>query len=137
MNISIEVTSGDHILISSGTLLTSNGDPVRMTVVICDEHTVSVELHFHPDLHHEGLSLVRDLTDDGTTQEWHIYDSANGDSGRNVSPVPIVSYDDNGIIKSIYLQLHTIRLQNDGPDKVEYALWSGFAPNILISNAFI
>ncbi len=125
MNISIQVTTGDFTLISSGTLLTVNGDPIRMTAMVCDEQTMSVELHFHPDRHHEGRSLVRNLSEDGATQEWHIYDSANGDSGRTISPVPVVSYDDNGIIKSIYLQLHTTRLQDDGPVKVEYAWWSG------------
>jgi hypothetical protein len=43
MNISIQVTTGDFTLISSGTLLTVNGDPIRMTAVVCDEQTVSVE----------------------------------------------------------------------------------------------
>jgi hypothetical protein len=83
------------------------------------------KLHFHPDRHHEGRSLVRDLSDDGTTQEWHIYDSENGESGRTISPVPVMSYEDEGIMKSIYLQLHTTRLQDDGPVKVQYTWWSG------------
>jgi hypothetical protein len=125
MNISIQVQSGDYTLISSGALLTINGAPVTMTVVACDEQLISVELHFHPDRHHEGRSLVRNFSEDGTIQQWHIYDSTNGESGRTASPAPVMSYEDEGIMKSIYLQLHTTRLQADGPVKVEYVWWSG------------
>jgi hypothetical protein len=125
MSISIEVTSGDYTLISSGTLLTINGDPVRMTIIAFDEQLAAVELIFHAGRHHEGRSLVRHISEDGTIHQWHIFDSANGDSGRTVSPVPILSYEDEGIMKSIYLQLHTTRLQDDGPIKVEYTWWSG------------
>jgi len=63
ISISIEVTSDDYSLISSGTLLTINREPVCMTIIDFDERLVSVELHFHPDRHHEGRSLVRQISE--------------------------------------------------------------------------
>ena len=137
LDISFLISTANLTLISSGSMMTIKDEPVRMSISINGTKTKSVELHFHAKIHPEGLSLDRQHSADSSVETWHIYDSNNGVSGRTVSPVPVVSYDDNGIIKSIYLQLHTTRLQDDGPVKIEYAWWSGVAPNIMISNAFI
>lgn len=61
-----------------------------MNVWIDDEKTVCVLLYIHSEHHSEGKSMVRHISEDGTIDEWHIYESEDGESGLTPDPVPIM-----------------------------------------------
>lgn len=124
MEISIDITTSDLTLITSGTFMTIDEKPIQMEVLFDGERTVSVVILFHHELHPSGKSVVRNVSKDRTIDEWHIYDSVDGESERTVAPVPVVFYEDDLVTMAIYLQLHTQRL-SDGSVKVDYAWWDG------------
>ena len=125
MEIAIEISSADLTLISCGSFLTIDDSPVKMDVIINEATTVSVMIIFHRESHPAGKSLTRKASEDGTLDEWHIYDSVVGELSNTIAPVPVIFYDDEGGAPlAIYLQLHTQRLPN-GPVKVDYAWWDG------------
>jgi hypothetical protein len=126
MNITIETTSAGLTLISSGFFMTIGDEPIRMSVIISGDKTITVVLYFHPEFHPGGRCLERKISDDETIDEWHIYENPAGESALTGSPVSIMGYEGTGgEAKLICLQLHSTRLPNDGPVKVDYAWWVG------------
>lgn len=109
MTIAISIESDTLQLITSGFLFAKPNQPTKMTIYIDDEKTLSVSLYIHSELHSEGENMVRHISEDGTVDEWHIYDSDDGDSKLTPEPVSVVCYEYDGIIKTIYLQLQTTK----------------------------
>ena len=114
MPINFIVETGEYRLISSGTLMTIDNQPILMTVALAEERTVCVKLHFHAEKHPEGKNMLRRVSEDGTVDEWDIYESDDGDFGWTVKPVPILCYEDGDVMKTLYLQLHTQKVSVDG-----------------------
>ena len=69
--------------------------------------------------------MLRRVSEDGTVDEWDIYESDDGDYGWTVRPVPIICYEDGDRMKTLFLQLHTQKVSVDGTVKVEYAWFEG------------
>jgi len=126
MTVSISIESNNLQLISSGFLFAKLNKPVKMSIFIDDEKTLSVSLYIHSELHSEGENMVRHISEDGTTDEWHIYESEDGESKFTPEPVSVVCYEFDGIIKTIYLQVQTTKLR-DGLYEVKYVWWEGNA----------
>lgn len=125
MDIQITVETGGYQVISSGTLMTIENQPIVMTAVISEEQTVSVAVYFHQGKHPEGKGLVRGISIDGTVDEWHIYESDSEDGSQMIHPVPIIQYEEDGEVLTLYLQVHTQKLSPDGTFKFDYCLLEG------------
>jgi len=125
MDIQITVETGGYQVISSGTLMTIENQPIVMTAVIAEEQSVSVAVYFHQEKHPEGKGLVRGISIDGTVDEWHIYESDSGDGTQMIHPVPIIQYEEDGEVLTLYLQVHTQKLSPDGTFKFDYCLLEG------------
>ena len=125
MDIQISVETGRYRLISSGTLLTIDDQPVLMTVEIDEEESASVLLIFHHKKHPDGKSLVRSISIDGTVDEWHIYESADGDCSWLIQPEPIVQYQDAEEQLTLYLQIHLNKIATDGTIKLDFCWLEG------------
>lgn len=124
MEILIEISTAGLALISSGAFMTVDDTPVKMDVLIDDERAFSVMLLFHHEPHPSGKTISHKMSDDRTLDEWHIYDSPDGEPEACIAPVPVVLYTDDCTPMALYLQLHTRRLPN-GPVLVDYAWWDG------------
>jgi hypothetical protein len=125
MDIQITVETGGYQVLSSGTLMTIENQPIVMTAVISEEQTVSVALYLHQEKHPAGKGLVRGISIDGTVDEWHIYESDDGDGGQTISPVPIIQYEVDDEVLTLYLQVHTQKLSPEGTFKFDYCLLEG------------
>lgn len=131
MDINIVVETAGYRLISSGTLLTCDSEPIRMTVEIAGEKTVNVQLHFHPEKHPDGKSLLRQISEDRTEDNWHIYESIDGECGRTIAPVPVICYQDREEMKTLYLQILTQKVSEDGTVKVDYSWFETITDNLV------
>lgn len=125
MDIQITVETGGYEVISSGTLMTIEKQPILMTAVIAEEQTVSVAVYFHQEKNPEGKDLVRGISIDGTVDEWHIYESDSEDGSQMIHPVPLIQYEADGEVLTLYLQAHTQKLSPDGTFKFDYCLLEG------------
>jgi len=125
MDINFIVETSGYRLISSGTLMTCDNEPILMTVVLAGEKTICVKLHFHAEKHLDGKSMVRHVSEEGTVDEWDIYESDDGDYGWTVKPVAIICYEEDALLKTLYLQLHSQKVSVDGTVKAEYAWFEG------------
>ena len=90
MYINVTVETSGYRLISSGTLMTCDNEPILMTVGIAGEKTMCVKLQFHREALPDGKSMLRRVSEDGTVDDWDIYESDDGDYGWTVRPVPIL-----------------------------------------------
>ena len=124
MEIAIDITTADLSLITSGSFMTIGEKPIQMDVLVDNETTVSVLIVFHKELHPSGKSIIRSGSADGTVDEWHIYKSADVDYGHTATPIPVMFYEEEGVSKAIYLQLHTTILPA-GPLQIDFAWWDG------------
>lgn len=125
MDIQISVETGRYRLISSGTLFTMEDQPVLMTVEIDEVESASVLLIFHRKSHPEGKRLVRSVSIDGTVDEWHIYESVDGDFGWLIKPEPIIQYQDEEEQLTLYLQIHINKIATDGTIKLDFCWLEG------------
>ena len=125
MEINVTVETGEYRLITSGTLITCDNEPICMTVEIAEEKTICVVLHFHQEKHPEGKSIERCIAEDGTVDDWYIYESDNGEYGRTVRPVPVICFQDDDEMKTLFLQIHTQKLSAEGRVKLEYCWFEG------------
>jgi len=74
--------------------MTFDSEPILMTVVIAGEKTACVKLNFRAAKHPDGKSMLRRVSEDGTVDDWDIYESDDGDYGWTVKPVSILRYED-------------------------------------------
>lgn len=125
MEIEFNVEAGGYRLLSSGSLLSSVNQPLLMTVDIDGNQAVSVALHFHAEKHKEGKGLVRGLSIDGTVDEWHLYGSETGANVHLTEPVPILHYEEGAEVLTLYLQIHTQKVSEDGTMKVDFCWLEG------------
>lgn len=117
------ISSGKLDLVSSGIFITIGEEPVNMRVMIGGEPTVTVVLHFHRGTQTLGRPMERKVSPDGAFDEWHIYDSYEGEAGHTRAPVPVIVFKEKDELKELFLQLCVYRLP-DGQTRVEYAWWS-------------
>ena len=120
----ITIVTAGFTLLSSGTMLAIDQEPIQMNLSLDRSILLSVELHFLAEYHPGGRSMERYQSKDGSVEKWHIFDSINGESGHTISPVPVISYVDEGVLKTVCLQLHTTKLSS-GSIKIDYAWWTG------------
>lgn len=120
MEIDFNVEAGGYRLLSSGSLLNIVNQPILMTVEIDGNQAVSVALHFHAEKHQKGKGLVRSLSIDGTVDEWHLYGSEGGENRHLTEPVPILHYEEGAEVLTLYLQIHSQKVAEDGTVKVDF-----------------
>ena len=131
MNISISIESDNQQIISSGYLFARPDKPVRMTVFIDNEKTVSVMLCMCSEKHSKGKRILRNVSDDGTIDEWNIYESEDGEIGFTDYPVRVVCYEDAGVTKAVYLQIYIEKLRK-GLYEVNYVWLEGQSDDVLV-----
>lgn len=138
MSIHVDLDLDGLSLISSGSLLLEADQTVRMAVVIAEEKTVTVVLRFFQKKHPDGVSMTRRISQDGTIDEWSLFEADN-DFSMIKQPVSVLRYVEGTTEKTVYFQIYKEKLfmNVDSMIKVEYWWFQsdreegkiGFTPN--------
>jgi hypothetical protein len=130
MSLSIGLKIDGLDLVSSGSFMTINDQPVEFSINAAPSGTFLVYLVFHRESHLAGRGMELKMEKEQGAMYINLYDCDSDLAVYNAKPMHIISYAEEFVERGIYLQLNLNRLRSNGAILIHYAWLVGKPPEL-------